>query len=489
MRLARTTGCRSFMVAALLATATWAAQSTGDREAAALVEQGKFEQAVPILETILKQSPGDLKARNLLGIALSQMGRPKEAQAHFEMVLKVTPNDPTAHAGMAEIAFAKGRYADTVSHFEKSGGLYLTVPEYTLHYAQSCIGANKPGPSAEALKRLPAGADPHAHFEAGVMLAKLEQFAAAAQHFKLAENGADGPYDAGYNLVLAYIKSKQPALAIEAGERLLGRGFKKAELYNLLSQAYEQSGRTKDAYNALRTATQLDPADEGNYLDLISLCLDHQNWDLSLEIAGIALAKTPNSYRLHLQRGAVLAMRTQYEEAEQEFVAATRAAPEVALPYVSLALVQMQMNRLQEAIGLLRERRKAAPKDYLVNWFLAEALNREGVSPGTPTEEEAVGALRQAVASNAKGEPARVLLGRLLLKRGETDQAIEQLTRALALDPEDSSATYQLAQAYRKKGDSKRAADLFAKVSQEKAEARDQFTQRYLVRIIREGTQ
>jgi predicted Zn-dependent protease len=147
------------------------------------------------------------------------------------------------------------------------------------------------------------------------------------------------------------------------------------------------------------------------------------------------------------------------------------------------------MNRLSDAIQLLRERRKAAPKDYLVNWFLAEALNRDGVSPGTPEEDEAIGALREAVGSNPKAEQARVLLGKFLFKRGDIGHAIEQLTRALELDPGDSSATYQLAQAYRKKGDARRADELFAKVSQEKAEAREQFTQRNLVRIIREGAQ
>src|SRR5262249_39110675 len=160
------------------------------------------------------------------------------------------------------------------------------------------------------------------------------------------------------------------------------------------------------------------------------------------------------------------------------FQLAARAAPQVNLPYVSLALVQMQMNRLGDAIQLLRQRRTATPKDYLVNWFLAEALNRDGVSPGTPAEDEAVAALRQAVESNPKAEQARLLFGKFLLKRGDTDRAIEQLTRALELDPEDSAATYQLAQAYRKKGDTRRAAELFAKVSQEKAEAREQFTQR-----------
>ena len=499
------------------------AQELSLKDAASLLEQGKTEQAAAALDKIVAASPSDVRARNLLGIALSRMGRQDaakeqftkaleldpsslpsmknlalselalgrfaDARRHFETVVKSAPNDPAAHLGLAEVDFAQGRFQNAAAEYKQSGALYLNAPVYALHYAQTCVELKEPRAAAEALERMPDGADAQTHFAAGVLLAGLEQYKFAAVHFEAAVNGLPEPYDAGYNLTLAYLKSQQPKSAVTAGEALLARGYKKAELYNLLAQAYEQSGRTKDAYGALRTATELDPNDEANYLDLISLCLDHQNWDLSLEIAGVALARLPGSYRLHLQRGAVLAMKTQYDEAEQEFKLAVRAAPALTLPHVSLALVEMQTNKLPAAIDTLRERRKAAPKDYLVNWFLGEALNRNGALPGSPEEAEAVSALKQSVASNPKAEQARLLLGKFLLKRGETDAAIEQFNAALALDPEDSSAMYQLAQAYRKRGDTERAAQLFAKVSQEKAEAREQFTRRNLVRIIREGTQ
>jgi tetratricopeptide (TPR) repeat protein len=358
---------------------------------------------------------------------------------------------------------------------------------YLLEYARACVAANQPQDAINALKKFPDTADPAAHFQAGVVLAGLDQFEAAAGHFRRAMDGLENPYDAGYNLALSYIKSKHMNLAVGAGEELIRRGYKKPELYNLLSQAFEQSGRTKEAYSALRTATELDPTDETNYLDLMGLCLDHQNWDLSLEIAGIGLAKVPGSYRLHLHRGAVLAMRTDYENAAKDFAAAIQAAPDKTLPYVALALVKMQTNATDEAITILRERRKAAAPDYLIDWFLGEALNRSGVTTGTPAEQEAVEALQESVRLNPRVGQARVLLGKFLLKRGDANGAIEQLTRALEIDPTDSSAMYQLAQAYRKRGDAERAGELFAKVSKEKADAREQFNQRNLVRIIREA--
>jgi tetratricopeptide (TPR) repeat protein len=510
------------ILALISAGQTAAPQNTADRQAAALIEKGDLDDAISLLQQAVATSPNDVSIRNLLGIALSRkgreetameefrkaveldphslpsledlalselaLGRRKQAQAHFEAIIKAAPRDAQAHASLGEIAFGDGRYAAALAHFKQSGDLYLKVPTYTIEYSRACVELNQADSAISALKKFPDSADPAAHLQAGVLLAGLGQFESAAGHFRRAMDGLPNPYDAGYNLVLAWSKSNHPDRAVEVGDELIRRGYRKPELYNLLSQAYEQSGRTKEAYGALRTATELDPTDETNYLDLMALCLDHQNWDLSLEIASIGLSKIPGSYRLHLHRGAVMAMRTQYEDAAKDFTAAVHAAPDKALPYVALALVKMQTNSNDEAIEILRERRKAAAPDYLTGWFLGEALNRTGVTPGTPGEEEAVAALRQAIQLNPRAEQARVLLGRFLLKRGDADGAIEQLTRALQLDPTDSSAVYQLAQAYRKRGDAARASELFAKVSKEKAEAREQFNQRNLVRIIREAS-
>jgi tetratricopeptide (TPR) repeat protein len=478
------------ILALISAGQTAAPQNAAERQAAALIEEGKVDDAISMLGQAVATSPNDVGIRNLLGIALSRKGREEAAMEEFRKAVELDPHSLPSLRNLALSEVALGRRKQAQAHFDAAIKISSsdTVPAYVLEYARACIALNQPQDAIDVLKNFPNRADPAAHFQAGVLLAGLDQFEAAAAHFRRAMDGSPDPYDAGYNLVLAWIKSNHPDRAVDTGEELIRRAYRKPELYNLLSQAYEQSGRTKEAYGALRRATELDPTDETNYLDLIALCLDHQNWDLSLEIAGVGLSKIPGSYRLHLHRGAVLAMRTQYEEAAKDFAAAIQAAPDKALPYVALALVKMQTNNNDQATEILRQRRKNAAPDYLTGWFLGEALNRTGVTPGTPEEEEAVGALRQAIQLNPRAQQVRVLLGKFLLKRGDADGAIEQLTRALELDPTDSSAIYQLAQAYRKRGDAARASELFAKVSKEKGEAREQFNQRNLVRIIREAS-
>src|SRR6185437_13306394 len=125
------------------------------------------------------------------------------------------------------------------------------------------------------LGSMPDIADAQAHFEAGVLLASLKSYAPAAHQFELALPAYPDRYVAGFNLVLARVKSQEYRGAIAEGEKLLAAGHQKAELYNLLAEAYEKAGDTKRAYDSLRLATKIEPTEEANYIDLISLCIDH----------------------------------------------------------------------------------------------------------------------------------------------------------------------------------------------------------------------
>jgi Flp pilus assembly protein TadD len=221
----------------------------------------------------------------------------------------------------------------------------------------------------------------------------------------------------------------------------------------------------------------------------MSLCLTHENWDLSLEISDVALSRISPAWRVRLQRGAVLAMKGRLEDAGNEFVTAARLAPESTLPSVALAVVRMEMKNPEQAVEVLRARRAQHRKEYLVDWFLAEALNQVGAEPGTPNEKEAVEALEDALRLNPAAAAPRVLLGKMLVKRGEPERATRQFEEALKLEPDDNTAAYQLALLYRKAGNTKRAEELMAKVGKATSVPDSKpITGRDLVRIVREAS-
>jgi tetratricopeptide (TPR) repeat protein len=500
------------------------AQDSDYRTAVSLTQQGQFDQAFPLIQRILDRHPNDLKARNLMGIALSATGRREEANEHFKKVLalepkfvpalknlalnelilgeaqdaklhfeealKLAPREATCHWGLAEIAFAARDYKRAALNYEQSGELAWKDSRTAIKFATSCLEDGQGAKAATILEAIPtalSGADAKIQFQAGVMLAGLEKYAAAARRFELARQGFPDPYQIGYNLTLVLIRNRDYAAAIRAGEETLAAGHRKAEIYNLLAQAYEQNGQTNRAYDALRAATEIDPQDESNYLDLIALCLRHENYDLGLEIADIGARRVPNGRRLRLHMGVALVMKGRLEEAVKEFQTAGDLSPEDSLPQVALGLALIQLDKHSEAIAMLRERTEHQPKDPRILWLLGEALNRSGVQPGSAEEKEAVNALEKSIQLDPRLPQSRSLLGKILLRRGEVARATEHLEKAFDLDPEDMTAAYQLAQALQRMGKTERAKQLFTKVSQAKGE-KLQDAQRSLMRVIKAGS-
>ena len=83
----------------------------------------------------------------------------------------------------------------------------------------------------------------------------------------------------------------------------------------------------------------------------------------------------------------------------------------------------------------------------------------------------------------------RVLLGKMLLKRGDPDRATRQFEEALKLEPDDNTAAYQLALLYRKAGNTKRAEELMTKVGKATSVPDSKpISGRDLVKIVREAS-
>ena len=365
------------------------------QRATELIQSGKPAAAIPLLESALTRAPDDLRARNLLGIAFSradrreeaitqfrkvlqqapgflpalknlamdelQLGRDSDARTHFDEASKAAPTDPAIHFGLGQLEYREHRYPEAVRHFERSGGLYTSDPAALLQYAESCIETHAAAKATEAIKRLPAHAPPAAHFQAGVLLARLDLYSSAAAQFLLAKGPGADPYTVGYNLALAEWKARNYDAAETALAALIASGKATAELYSLQARIFEASGKTKQAYDALREAAHLDPHDESPYLELIALLAAHENFDLGLEIADIGLRANSTAFRLRVDRGVLLALTGHMDDAEREFARATQEWPSETLPYLARAIALMEMNHSAEAAGICALARLAIP--------------------------------------------------------------------------------------------------------------------------------
>jgi Flp pilus assembly protein TadD len=492
--------------------------------AVAAIEHERFAEAIRTLRGVLRTSPSNLKALNLLGIALTGAGRVDDADVefrraltvdpqfyparknlainlfnrgrladahrHFTRVLASAPNDEVANVYLGEIAFQQKHAAAAVTHFAKGGATLASNADGLLHYAVALLQSGDAPKAEELLDRLPADAYAQ-RFDAAVALGQSGDYIAAARMFASARTGYKEPYAAAYNELLMLVEAGEYDSAITAGRALLTQSPRPAEVQSLLARAYDKSGKVKEAYDALRESARLEPTNEDHYLDLAGICIDHENYDLGLEIVGVGLQYRPDSWLLQLQRGVLWAMKAQLDQAEQAFEAARRLARERSAPLAALAMVWMQTGRAAKAVETLRAEARTRANDYVVPYMFAVALVRSGVDPASPEAVEAVDALRAATRANASFAPAHSELGRLLLKRDDVDGAIGELEQATRLDTTATSALYNLAQAYRRKGDRTRAAELLARVNalntQKRGDDPDQELKQVVIRIVRDG--
>jgi tetratricopeptide (TPR) repeat protein len=73
-----------------------------------LEQQGKYEQALKLLERAVAIAPKDVGARNALGLCLQRLDRPAEALVHIDELLQQDANLPFAHASKGNALIALG---------------------------------------------------------------------------------------------------------------------------------------------------------------------------------------------------------------------------------------------------------------------------------------------------------------------------------------------------------------------------------------------
>ena len=85
-----------------------------------LLAQGRFGEAIPLLEELARKNPAAVEMRLYLGHAYLQGGRLPECRAMSEALLADDPDSPFASAARADLALAEGNHEDALAHL--SGG-------------------------------------------------------------------------------------------------------------------------------------------------------------------------------------------------------------------------------------------------------------------------------------------------------------------------------------------------------------------------------
>lgn len=93
-------------------------------EALAMIDQGRREQAIALLQSLVEASPGLSAPRIDLGIAYHQAGDLEAAEAALLEALELNPDHPVAHNELGIVYRKTGRFAEARSSYESALAVY-----------------------------------------------------------------------------------------------------------------------------------------------------------------------------------------------------------------------------------------------------------------------------------------------------------------------------------------------------------------------------
>jgi hypothetical protein len=162
--------------------------------------------------------------------------------------------------------------------------------------------------------------------------------------------------------------------------------------------------------------------------------------------------------------GIGLLLQGDLKGAQAAFRNVTTMDPAYADGWVNVARAQIQEGDTEAALPMLQQALQRSPRLASAHFFLATSLKTLG------RYDEALDHLRAAAEQYPRDRVVLNQIGRVHFLQRRFDEAIAGFTRALAVDPEDLEAHYNLMLCYQGKGDPDRAAGERARYTRFKAD-------------------
>jgi len=410
--------------------------------------KGDFEQAENYLLKSLQTDPGFVPARKNLAISYFNSGKYDLAVTEFQKLINESGDSRSvAFLFLGIIAEEQNDFGKSASLFGESGDVVYQYPQALLSFAHSLFELKQAQKANAVLNRLDtmSGVAAAEYFKAGLLFSQQRQYQQALEEFERAHKVDPGLSGLEYRraIVLDQLGRSEEAQKVLKDLTSIKPD---ADSLNLLANLARKGGDINLAIQSLRQAALVEPGREVNYLDFSTICMDYENYSLALEAADVGLAHIPGSYRLQVQRGAILEKLGRLGEAEKIVQKASELQEDNSVALLSLAIIQTHAGELQDAIKTLSSAIKKFPSNFQMHYYLGIALEQT-----LKHDAEAAEAFRRAIRLNPSFADSYYHLSKLYLNK-DPKLAEENLLACLRLEPHHLSAEFSLGRLYLKTG-------------------------------------
>ena len=428
------------------------------RLAAVRIAQKRYEEALEILDQILKKTPADREAATLeAGVLLTRAapGDLDKAVAVYQTILRASAHNPVAELGLGKAYLAKNDFTSARKALLVAKNSDQNVDEAMLMLASISLHDGKPAEALvfldELLRRLP-GEPRGRYLKATAQMALGNYDDARPDLDRLAR---EYPQATDVNLLrgqLAIVSKRyQDAEAIYSKLAASGSDVR---FIDGLVEAYVGRQQFEKALQMLEAEARKSPQQLTIRRILAKTAVRAGQFDRAINELHGMLEKVPNSVTLLTDLGEAYQAKGDLANAEKEFEKATEQGGGDPQAYFLLGYTLRASGRRPEAIRAYHRALAMRPNDPLTMNNLAYALADGGDSKEL---DEALQLAHKAVDISPGESELRDTLGWVLLKKGQSDQALRLFAELCRNTPANPSYRHHLGLALLAKGNMEEA--------------------------------
>ncbi len=402
-------------------------ETVAGQEADLMMEQGRTQEAITLLEGIVKRAPS-ARLADTLGDAYSQLHDFANAEHAYRQAIELDPDDPDHYRGLAEALASQEKYADALAQFQHLAQLEPEEASNYIRMAEMDRQLNKLDDAEknilEAKRRAPGN---------------LEVVFSESQIYE-----AQGRYDDAIQVLSSAVASlKTESEAAPSNRRSL------AVLYEQLGRVYRESENYTAALNAFGALAQLGP-EESERADLQVIETFRLARDLphAMEAADRALGQFPQDREIRIARALLYGEKGDAEGAASQLRELLTRGPQDIEIYLDIAQVDQQNNHFPEAEAALTQADGIAARNNereMIWYMLGAVYERE------KKYDQAEEQFKKVLAVNPRSASTLNDFGYMLADRGvRLPEATDMIKRALAEEPTSGAYLDSLGWAYYK---------------------------------------
>ncbi len=402
-------------------------EAVAGQEADLLLEQNHAQEAVNLLERIVKSAPsGHLS--DTLGDAYSQLHDFANAEQSYRKAIELEPDEADHYRGLADALSSQGKYADALAQYEHLAGMEPDEPANYIHMAEMDRQLNKLDDAEknilEAKRRAPGN---------------LEIVFNESQIYE-----AQGRYEDAIRVLSSAVASlKSQASAAPSTRRSL------AVLYEQLGGIYRETGNYTAAINTFDELSELGPEEaQRAALQVIETYRLARDLPHALDAADKAVAQYPQDREIHIARALLYGEKGDAGGAVAQLrELLTHSGQDIEI-YLDIAQIEQENHRFAEAETVLAQAAGIATRDSdrEMIWFMFGAVYERQKKYDLAEEQ-----FKKVLTVNPRSAPTLNYYGYMLADQGvRLPEAADLIKRALAEDPANGAYLDSLGWAYYK---------------------------------------